>query len=211
MTSVSLLTMSQELHVFIVDDDEGSRKSVEALVEPMQVSVHSYDSAEAFLQNYRNQRPACLVTDQRMPGLSGIQLLETLRDNGITISLVVMTAYADTRSTVRAMLGGAMNLIEKPCNPQELWDAIQKGLQEDAKNYREELELKDASIRMANLTEGERAVIELLAQGNANKVVASRLGVSLRTVEARRASIFNKLGVKSIAELMKIWLKARDA
>ena len=202
--------MSEQSHVFIVDDDEGSRRSVQALVEPMQVAVHTYDSAETFLEGYQGQRPACLVTDQRMPGMSGIELLETLRERGITMSLVVMTAYPDTRSTVRAMLGGAMNLIEKPCNSQELWDAIQKGLRDDERNYRDECDVRDTQKRLNKLNTGERQVIELLAQGNANKVIASRLDVSLRTIEARRASIFNKLEVRSVAELMQVWLKAMD-
>ncbi|MGB7346938.1 MAG: response regulator [Pirellulaceae bacterium] len=203
--------MPQDSHVFVVDDDEGSRHSVEALVEAMNVSVHSYDSAESFLADYNNQRPACLVTDQRMPGMGGVELIENLRNRGLTLSIVVMTAFPDTRSTVRAMNAGAINLIEKPCNSQELWNAIQRGLNNDCTAYRQELELREARERLDELNNGERQVIEHLSQGIANKVIASKIGVSLRTVEARRASIFQKLQVTSIAEMMEVWIKSRQA
>ncbi len=87
----------------------------------MQVEVQAFELAEDFLAVYQGQRPACLVTDLRMRGMSGVELLEALRQRDYTLSVLVMTAYPDTRSTVRAMRGGAINLIEKPCNPQELW------------------------------------------------------------------------------------------
>ena len=201
--------MPRQLHVFIVDDDEGSRRSVEALVEPMQVTIHSFESAESFLKAYANERPACLITDQRMPGVSGIQMLEQLRSRGLQLSVLVMTAYPDTRSTVRAMVAGAMTLIEKPCNPQELWDAIQEGLRSDEVRYQQETQKRDATARIASLSSGEFEVLELLSEGKANKVIASRLGVSLRTVEARRSTIFEKLGVESVAAMMKLWLLTR--
>jgi two-component system response regulator DctR len=141
-----------------------------------------------------------------MRGMSGVELLEELRRRNYTLSVLVMTAYPDTRSTVRAMRGGAVNLIEKPCNPQELWDAIQLGLREDAQRFQQEQIQHDIEARMQSLSSGEMDVLKLLTEGNANKVIASHLEVSLRTVEARRAAIFEKLGVDSVAELMRLWL-----
>lgn len=200
--------MDHQGYVFIVDDDEGSRRSVAALLEPMHVQVQVFELAQDFLAAYQGQRPACLVTDLRMRGMSGVELLEELRQRNYTLSVLVMTAYPDTRSTVRAMRGGAINLIEKPCNPQELWDAIQQGLREDAERYRQEQVQYDALARLETLNSGEMDVLKLLTTGKANKVIASQLDVSLRTVEARRAAIFEKLGVESVAELMKVWLSS---
>ena len=200
--------MDHQGYVFIVDDDEGSRRSVAALLEPMHVQVHTFELAQDFLAVYQGARPACLVTDLRMRGMSGVELLEELRQRNYTLSVLVMTAYPDTRSTVRAMRGGAINLIEKPCNPQELWDAIQQGLREDAQRYQQELIQQHARARLETLNSGEMDVLKLLTTGKANKVIASQLEVSLRTVEARRAAIFEKLGVESVAELMKVWLSS---
>lgn len=200
--------MAHQGYVFIVDDDEGSRRSVSALLEPMHVQVQVFELAQDFLAAYQGERPACLVTDLRMRGMSGVELLEELRQRSFTLSVLVMTAYPDTRSTVRAMRGGAINLIEKPCNPQELWDAIQQGLREDEQRYRQEQIQHDARARLETLNSGEMDVLKLLTTGKANKVIASQLDVSLRTVEARRAAIFEKLGVESVAELMKIWLSS---
>ncbi len=203
--------MDSQGHVYIVDDDAASRRSVAALLEPMQVEVQAFELAEDFLAVYQGQRPACLVTDLRMRGMSGVELLEALRQRDYTLSVLVMTAYPDTRSTVRAMRGGAINLIEKPCNPQELWDAIQQGLREDALRFQQEQIQKDAQARIDRLNAGEMEVLTLLTAGKANKVIASQLDVSLRTVEARRAAIFEKLGVDSVAELMKIWLSSQQS
>jgi FixJ family two-component response regulator len=202
---------SRERFVFLIDDDDGSRASIEALLEPMGVKIGSFANAEEFLANYKGERPGCLITDQRMPGMSGIQLLEALKQRGVTMSVIVMTAFPDTRSTVRAILGGAMTLIEKPCNPQELWDAIQDGIRKDQERHRRELELADAKARLQKLTTGEWDVLRLLAEGRANKVIANQLNVSLRTVEGRRASIFEKLHVQSVAEMMIVWLGSKQS
>lgn len=202
--------MDSQGHVFIVDDDEASRRSVAALLEPMHVRVQSFELAQDFIAAYQGERPACLVTDLRMQGMSGVELLEELRRRNFTLSVLVMTAFPDTRSTVRAMRGGALNLIEKPCNPQELWDAIQQGLREDRHRFEQEQIRKTIRTLIDTLSAGEMDVLKLLTAGKANKVIASQLDVSLRTVEARRAAIFEKLGVQSVAELMKVWLTSQS-
>ncbi len=115
-------------HVYIVDDDVASRASLRAIVEGMQVQIHEFDSADAMLASNLSGRPACLITDQRMPGMGGVQLVEELRRRHVHFAIIVLTAFPDTRSTVRVMQSQALTLLEKPCNPQELWDAIQKGL-----------------------------------------------------------------------------------
>ena len=197
-----------EPHIFIIDDDGASRKSIEALVEPLQVEITSYATADQFLSDYRSQRPACVITDQRMPGLSGIDLLERLREQGHSLAVIIVTAYPDTRSTVRAMRGGAVSLIEKPCHPQELWDTIQTALREDAANYQRDQRRQQVGQRLASLSTSEEEVLRLLVQGHSNKVIASRQALSLRTIESRRAAIFEKLGVRSVAEVTQIWMQA---
>ena len=114
--------------VYVVDDDQQSRKAVLTLVNTMGIQVESFSSAEEFLSSYDNRRPACLVTDVRMLGMSGLELQERLNELGISISVVVLTAFATTPTTVRAMRNGALTLMEKPCDDDVLWDAIRTGL-----------------------------------------------------------------------------------
>ena len=202
--------MNRNQTIFIINDDEDALESTAALVDSMGAEIYCFDSAERFVEAYSGQRPACIVTDQRMPGMSGIELLELLRSRGITVSVVMMTAFPDTRSTVRAVRGGALTLIEKPCNSQELWNEIQEGLKQDAVNYTDEVKVSNAKTRVASLTKRERDAMMLLVKGNANKVIASRLDVSLRTIESRRASILRKLDGGSVAEVVQTWLLAGE-
>ncbi|QDV25352.1 response regulator transcription factor [Aureliella helgolandensis] len=196
--------------VFVIDDDENSRNVVVELVRAMQLPVSSFASAEDFLASYAGQRPACIVTDQRMPGMSGIDLIECLRKQDLTIPVVVVTAFADTQSTVRAVRGGAISLIEKPCNRESLWGGILEAIRLDQRNSIKDAEREDAKRKMESLTPAEAEVAEMLVEGLANKVVASRIDASLRTVEARRAATFKKLGVASIAGMVQVWLTANS-
>lgn len=195
--------MIENAIVYVVDDDQQVRKAVMALVSAMGVPSEGYASAEEFLQAYEGHRPACLVTDVRMLGMSGLELQEQLSDRGVTISVVVLTAFATTPTTVRAMRNGALTLMEKPCDDDELWDAIRTGLANDVKNW--ELEQHRGSIleKLDTLTPKERQVLEYIVKGDANKVVARKLDVSIRTVENHRQKIFQKMGADSLAELVR--------
>ena len=195
--------MIDQAVVYVVDDDQQVRKSVVALVSAMGVKSEEYASAEEFLVAYDGQRPACLVTDVRMLGMSGLELQEELANKGISISVVVLTAFATTPTTVRAMRNGALTLMEKPCDDDVLWDAIRTGLANDAKNA--ELEKHRGAIleRLATLTPKERQVLEFIVSGDPNKVVARKLDVSIRTVENHRQKIFQKMKADSLAELVR--------
>lgn len=199
----------QERHVYLVDDDAASRDSLRAILELMQVHIHEFASAEALLEAGPLCRPACLVTDQRMPGMSGVQLVEEMRRRHVGISIIVMTAFPDTRSTVRVMQSNALTLLEKPCNPQELWDAIQLGLRQDHEQFLIEQKTTEHRQRLASLNGGEMEVLELIVQGQTNKMIAKKLGIGLRTVEGRRANVFDKMGVESVPELTLIWHTTR--
>jgi two-component system, LuxR family, response regulator FixJ len=132
--------------VFIVDDDEQVRKAVKALVEAMGVTSETYPSAEEFLKTYDGRRPACLVTDVRMLGMSGLELQERMIEQGLSMSVIVLTAFATTPTTVRAMRNGALTLMEKPCNDDELWDAIRRGLANDLENF--QLEQQRSNLKL---------------------------------------------------------------
>ncbi len=195
--------------VFIVDDEEQPRASVCALVRSMGLEAQSFGSAEAFLKVDDVERPGCLVTDVRMFGMSGIELLEELAKRRSVLPVIVLTAYAHTPLTVRAMRAGAVTILDKPYHDDELWDAIRTALVKN-KLLRQKRERRDEiQRRMASLTESEREVLELVVEGAPNKVIAGRLDVSVRTVENRRREVFNKMQAQSVAELVRLVMEAR--
>lgn len=190
--------------VFIVDDDEQVRKAVKALVEAMGVTSETYPSAEEFLKAYDGRRPACLVTDVRMLGMSGLELQERMIEQGLSMSVIVLTAFATTPTTVRAMRNGALTLMEKPCNDDELWDAIRRGLANDLENFELEQQRSNLKLRLESLTPKEREVLDLMIAGDANKVIARKLDCSIRTVENHRQKVFQKMEADSLAELVRM-------
>ena len=200
--------MLAEAVVYIVDDDPTALEAVAALVGEMGVTPKTYPSAEAFLADYDGHRPGCLVTDVRMLGMSGVELQEKLAADGVTLSVVVLTAYADTPTTIRAIKGGAVTLLEKPCRDQELWDAIRTALLDDREKTKRESYVAEIRQRFESLSPGERKVMQRIIEGQSNKVIAKRLGLSVRTIEVRRHHVFRKVQADSVAELVRMYLEA---
>lgn len=196
--------MNDQPVVYVVDDDAHARKAVTTLVEAMGVETVGFVSAEEFLHGHDGRRPACLVTDVRMIGMSGLELQEELLNRGVDISVVVLTGFATTPGTVRAMRNGALTLLEKPCRDDELWEAIRNGLMADRQAMAAKLELDATRRRFNSLTAKERDVLGHVAAGEANKVIARRMNVSLRTVELHRQSVFQKMEADSLAELVRM-------
>jgi FixJ family two-component response regulator len=194
--------------IYVIDDDTASRESVTLAVRPLGLEVPAFDSVEAFLSTYDGQRPACIVADMRMLGTSGNELLQELRQRGLTIPVIVLTAHADTPSIVMAMKNGAFTTLDKPCNNEELWDAVRAALQDDIKRSEEDDRRQEARQRLAQLTSGERGVLKRVLAGEGNKAIAYRLDIGLRTVEARRKALARKLKFESIAELFTLVLLA---
>jgi two-component system response regulator FixJ len=190
--------------IFVVDDDNQVRKAVMALVGAMGVDTHGYASAEEFLAEYDGRRPACLVTDVRMLGMSGLELQEELLRRGESIPVIVLTAFASTPGTVRAMKNGAVTLLEKPCRDDELWEAVRDALAADRQALAREQAREDVRRRLDTLTGKEREVMEYITAGDANKVVARKLGCSVRTVELHRRGVFQKMAADSLAELVRM-------
>jgi two-component system, LuxR family, response regulator FixJ len=190
--------------VFVVDDDAAARESVLALVSLKGVPAKGFTSAEEFLAQFDPQHTGCLVVDVRMTGMSGLQLLQQLQTRGSTLPTIVITGYADVPMAVRAMQSGAMTFLEKPCQDQELWHAIQQALdkEETLSNLRKQK--GEIESRLATLSEDEVAVLRKLLEGLPNKRIAVDLDIGLRTVELRRSNIMKKMDAASLPELVRM-------
>ncbi|MEM6793424.1 MAG: response regulator transcription factor [Acidobacteriota bacterium] len=194
--------------VFIVDDDKAMRDSLVFLLESVQLSSRSFESAQAFLEGYDPSEPGCLLLDVRMPAVSGLELQEKLRAEGQKIPVVMMTAYADVPMAVRAMHQGAVDFIEKPFNEQALLECIQRALDRDSK-MRQGLELTQAiEGKLETLTPREREVMLRVVQGHLNKQIASDLNLSPKTVEQHRSKVMDKMGADSLAALVRMAVEA---
>ncbi len=194
---------SDQAMIYVVDDDAGSRQSVKALVRSMGLQAVACSSAEEFLTELDPDRPGCLVTDVRMPGMSGIELQERLVAERISLPVIIITAYAETPLTVKALKQGAVTVLEKPCRDYELYDSIRDALARDA-DKRSQLAKQQKFQKALNaLTDAERAVLDLMLEGAANKLIARQLDVSVRTVENRRQKIFEKTDSRNLAELLR--------
>lgn len=200
--------MESKPKVYVVDDDQQACKAVLTLVKTMGLTGDSFASAEQFLEEYDGYRPACLVTDVRMLGMSGLELQERLNQLGISISVVVLTAFASTQTTVRAMRNGALTLMEKPCDDDQLWEAIRAGIAADTQQWEQERHRQSILKRFDELTPKEREVLNYVVAGHANKVIASKLDVSVRTVENHRQRVFQKMEAESLAELVRLSIEA---
>jgi len=200
------VTVPATIHV--VDDDELARNSVSALVRSMGLPVRSYPSAEAFLEEWEPGSPGCLITDVRMLGMSGVELQQELIDRGITLPVIVITAFARTKTTVDAMQKGAVTVLDKPYSDDDLWQSIRQALTLDEERRISEEERSERQRRLATLTEKERAVLDLMLEGRPNKQIARILEVSIRTVENRRAAIFEKTETDSLAALIRLTVAA---
>lgn len=194
--------------VFVIDDEPTMRDSLKFLLQSIGLSVECSASAAEFLAVLDPGRPGCIVSDVRMPGMSGLELLDQLRSRGMAMPLILITAHADVPMAVRALKAGAVDFIEKPFNDQVLLDSIQKALEDDGEARARESAVSEVRERLATLTPREREVLDLVVTGELSKVIASELGVSLKTVEAHRAKIMEKMKAESLAQLVTMVLRA---
>ncbi|BAW00298.1 response regulator transcription factor [Lysobacter enzymogenes] len=196
-----------EVRIYLVDDNDGFRDSTAWLLETAGFQVQAYASAPAFLEAYAQERHGggaqCLVSDIRMPLMSGLQLQEELRRRGIGLPLVFVTAHGDVPLAVEAMRKGAANFLEKPFSDEGLIEAIRAAVA-NARNHAGGGEGGDD--RLAKLSPRERQVMDLVVASKPNKIIADVLGISVKTVELHRSNMMNKLGVRSLPELMKVAL-----
>jgi FixJ family two-component response regulator len=188
--------------VFVVDDDEAVRDSIQELVESVGLQAEGYDSALAFLDAFESQRPGCLVLDVRMAEMSGLVLQERLNELKASIPVILLTGHGDVPMAVQAMRSGAVDFIQKPYREQALLDSINVALATDAAARRSSVVTDDVEQRLASLTGREREVLDKILSGLTGKEIARELGVSPRTVEAHRKNLLHKLGIATVKALI---------
>lgn len=195
---------SAEPILYVVEDDDVSRALLQALAQSIGVACKAFDSAANFLKDYDPQQPGCLALDLFMPGMSGLELQNELNRRGCVIPVIFITGHADVPSAVEAMRHGAFNYLLKPIRNAELVDNVRRAIEHDHRN-RESLRQVDAiQDRILSLTRREREVLELIARGLANKVIAQDLGLSQRTVELYRSRLMDKMAAGSVAQLVRM-------
>lgn len=194
--------------VYVVDDDHAVREALCALLSSIRLEVRAYDSARAFLEEASPDMSGCLVSDVRMPGMSGLELQQALNDRGIRIPVILITGHGDIPMAVQAMKAGASDFLLKPFNEQELLDRIQASIASHAQVLRESQQQQQAAMRFASLTPREREILAQVVEGRHSKTIAHALGISERTVDVHRFNIMRKAAVRNLPELIQLWLRA---
>ena len=197
--------------VHVVDDDEAVRDSLSLLLEAAGLSVRTYDSATAFLKALPNLAAGCVLTDVRMPELDGLELQRRLTELGIRLPVIVMTGHGDVPIAVEALKAGAADFLEKPFDDAQLLAAVSGALATSQRRREEEAATAGIAKRLASLTPREREVLDKLVAGQPNKTIAYDLGSSPRTVEVHRARVMEKMGVRSLPELVRMTIAAERA
>ena len=190
--------------VLIVDDDESVRDALSFLMTSMGLSAKTYDSAKAFLTEYDPDWPGCIVLDVRMPGMSGLALQQTLIEQKALHPVIFITGHGDIPMAVEAVKNGAMDFLTKPFRDQDLLDSINTALELDAERRSEQKRSDSVLHRIESLTQREREVLDLVVTGKANKVIATELCLSPRTVEVHRAHMMDKMQAATLADLVKL-------
>jgi FixJ family two-component response regulator len=190
--------------VFIVDDDLSVRRSTERLIRSAGFKVLTFTSAREFLASPGPEGPACLVLDVRMPGLSGMELQRELTQSGIHIPIIFITGHGDIPMSVRAMKAGAVEFLTKPFRSRSLLEAVRAAIETDRSAHKARSETGELRQRYEQLTPREREVMALVVAGQLNKQVASELSTTERTIKFHRAHIMQKMGVESLADLVRM-------
>jgi two-component system response regulator FixJ len=200
--------MPAERTVHVVDDDAAVRRSLERLLDAAGFAVVAYATATALLEAASRLSGGCILLDVRMPGMDGFQLLARLNELGVKLPVIVMTGQSDVRTAVRAMKAGAADFIEKPFDDEDLLKSIELALTNTGRDDRDR-EIADAAHRISMLSRREREVLDALVAGHPNKTIAFDLGISVRTVEVHRARMMDRLGIRQLAEAVRLAVLAR--
>jgi two-component system response regulator FixJ len=194
--------------VHVIDDDDAVRESLAFLLRSAKVEVQTYESAAAFLEALPRIKFGCIITDMRMPEISGLELLRRVRELEIGIPVIVITGHGDVPLAVEAMKTGATDFLEKPFDDETLLAAVRSALNRHEKDNRREAERVDIHDKLATLSNRERQVLEGLVAGLPNKTIAFDLGISPRTVEIYRANVMTKMTAASLSNLVRMALVA---
>jgi two-component system response regulator FixJ len=201
--------MSNDAVVHLVDDDLEVRRALAFLLGTAGLPVKVFDSAAALLEKINPDQPGCIVSDVRMPGMDGIQLLRALKQRNVAMPVIVMTGHADVALAVGAMKAGAADFLEKPFADEVLLDSIRSAIsrQQSASNASPDAAVK---ARIAELSDREKQVLKGLLAGHPNKTIAYDLGISPRTVEVHRASVMKKMGATNLSGLVRMTLSVGE-
>jgi two-component system, LuxR family, response regulator FixJ len=194
--------------VHVIDDDDAVRHSLAFLLQSAGLTVQTYESATVFLDGVRAAAPGCVITDVRMPGISGIELLRRLKELNIAMPAIVITGHADVPLAVEAMKIGAFDFIEKPFDDEVLLPAVRAALDRHLTERQHLADRTQIEARLASLSNRERDVLDGLVAGHANKRIAFDLGISPRTIEIYRANLMTKMEAASLSDLVRMALVA---
>lgn len=197
---------SEKVMVHIIDDDEAMRESLMFLLRTAKIEAEAFASAPAFLASLPDSRLSCLITDIRMPEMSGLDLLRRLRELNIDVPVIVITGHGDVPLAVEAMKFGAIDFLEKPFDDEVLLASVRSALQRQQGQAKRHAERADIESRIAALSNRERDVLGGLVAGRANKQIAYDLGISPRTVEIYRANLMDKMQAGSLSDLVRMAL-----
>ena len=195
--------------VFLVDDDASIRDALSLLISLKGLRTSVFASAEDFLAVYNPDWRGCLLTDLKMQGMSGLELQSALRERGVRLPVVVLTAHGDVTTTRAALKNGAVDFLEKPVNDEVLIDVLMNAIRIDAQRHQVHAQQEARSARLSRLTSREREVLALLAEGLSHREIAEKLSISARTVEVYKARMMDKLQCGTLAEVVRIGIEAR--
>jgi len=200
--------MDEEGTVFLVDDDPGVRDSLTLLLSLKGLRTQPFATAESFIDTYRPDWSGCVLTDLRMPGMTGLELQTALRERQMQVPVVVLTAHGDVATARAALKNGAFDFLEKPVDDVMLLDVLRNALRADRERRMATTARSTTDQRLERLTEREREILALIAAGHQNRDIAAQLGISPRTVEVHKARIMEKLECRTLAELIRMNLAA---
>lgn len=202
--------MNSASTVYVVDDDPGIRNYLAALTKSKGFESQTFATGDEFLNHVERHGPltGCAIVDVKLPGMSGLELMQKLNERAVKLPVIVITGFAEVPLAVEAMKSGAVTFLEKPFQDQDLWQNIQQAL-EEAERLRQDQQRKSTiEARFGELTNDEVAVMMKMLRGMPNKRIAAELDIGLRTVELRRANVLKKMQVESLAELVRLAMLA---
>ena len=203
------MTDTQET-VYVVEDDEAVRDSLELLLKSDGKPVKTYDNANAFLKDYSETMAGCIVLDIRMPGMDGMELQKKLNEKHSILPIIFVTGHGDVPMAVDAMKEGAVDFIQKPYREEALLQKIEAALEQDKEQRKTLGEKQEILRRVKSLTPREHEIMDRMIAGQANKVIAIELEISQRTVEIHRSRVMHKMGTHSLAHLVRMVLSVKD-
>ena len=194
----------------VIDDDYAMRRSWAFLIEGEGWEVVTYSNALAFLAANDFSRPGCLLLDVRMPRMSGLELQNALKDKGVDLPIIFISGHCDIDMAVRGLMSGAVDFLQKPVDDRKLLDAISNAVLKNLNARRADAEISSFKTKLESLTQREREVIRMVAQGASNKAVAEGLGISEKTVQVHRGSAYRKLEIHNAAEIARLLMRCGD-